>query len=188
MGILLYLLLIYGVFRVARKSFQFEKISRFELVTIPAYSALMFVLSMRWDGNDVLLLIGLVIVAALIGWFQSLKVIVQPADQTDKHGRPIVKVKQGWPYVVGWLLVFALGVVVEVWHTGQFELVEILKELGHEVREDLFLFLKFGDDYAWYLWAVAATASTTYTWLLRRKDQAVSAAIRRPDRSKNKSK
>lgn len=182
MGLLLYLILIYGIYRVASKAFKFEKVSRFEQITLPGYSLIMFLITMSWKTSEIGLLVLVVVLSALIGWYQASGVTIQRTAEHDKFKRPIVLVKQNWPYIVGWVAVFVLGIACEIWHVGRISNAHILRELGEVVREELFTFMKFGNAYSWYIWAISAVSGFTYMWVLHRKEPEIAAAIQRPDR------
>lgn len=84
MGLFLYLILIYGIYRVVSKAFKFEKVSRFEQVTLPVYSLIMFFMTMSWNVSNVILLIGIMVIAVLIGWYQASGVDIQRTADIDK--------------------------------------------------------------------------------------------------------
>ncbi|MCZ7690030.1 hypothetical protein OUY40_12185 [Lactococcus cremoris] len=68
-----YILLFYLAFRLSKHSFEFEKVSRLELVVLPLYSTLMFFITMTWKEEDIIVAIVLFLLSFLIGWLQSSK-------------------------------------------------------------------------------------------------------------------
>ena len=83
-------------------SFEYEKVTRFKFVLIPLYEAFMFLLSTRnFHLTEYLLAFVLLIVGIGIGWFTSSQTKIQDENKVDRYGRLILKVKRGWPYLVG---------------------------------------------------------------------------------------
>lgn len=60
-------------------------------------------------------------------------------------------VKQNWPYIIGWVAVFVLGIACEIWHVGAISNGELMNELRVTVREELFSVMRFGSHYSWYI-------------------------------------
>lgn len=192
MGIVMYLILLWGIYRVTRKAFEFEKTSRMEQVIIPAYSLLMFLITMDWRLTSIGLLVVLAVVAVGIAWFQASGTEIKVTGDLDRYQRPEVLLKKNWRYVVGWVAVFLIGFAVGVFQAGEFSYSELVSELGQEVREDLFSFAKLGSKYDWYVWAVSGISSYAYTWLLKRREPTLEQALAhqksRKERRKNELK
>ena len=186
MGLLLYLILFYGIYRLAGKALRFEKVTRFEQSTVPAYAMVMFLLTMSWTSKEIIVLAVLAVLSAGIGWFQASQLEVKHTSEHDRHGRPIILIKKNWPYLAGWVAVFVLGVATEIWHVGEVSSGEVIKKLAVEVRGELFSFMQFGHSYSWYIWAISAVSSLMFSRTLRQKDELISEAIKRPDRGQHK--
>lgn len=177
MGLIMYVILLWGIYRVTRKAFEFEKTSRMEQVIIPGYSLIMFLVTMDWNAPSIGLLAILAVVAFGIAWFQAAGTEIKVTGELDRYQRPEVLLKKNWQYVVGWAAVFLIGFAVGVVPAGKFSFTELASELGQEVREDLFTFMKFGSSYDWYVWAISGISSYAYTWLLKRREPTIEKAL-----------
>ncbi|MDA2880817.1 hypothetical protein PEG85_07740 [Lactococcus cremoris] len=102
-----YILLFYLAFRLSKHSFEFEKVSRLELVVLPLYSTLMFFITMTWKEEDIIVAIVLFLLSFLIGWLQSSKVEFKDEGKKDKYERPIILMKKNWTYIIGWIILFS---------------------------------------------------------------------------------
>lgn len=111
------------IYKFVKGTFEYEKVTRFELVIIPLYSAIMMVLSLERvisltaAGLTVILLI----LGASIGFLQASQTQIKDTNKLDSHQRPILKVKRNWPYLAGWLVSFALGISVEVFYGAHID-------------------------------------------------------------------
>lgn len=97
-----YILLFYLAFRLSKHSFEFEKVSRLELVVLPLYSTLMFFITMTWKEENIIVAIVLFLLSFLIGWLQSSKVEFKDEGKKDKYERPIILMKKNWTYSNYW--------------------------------------------------------------------------------------
>ena len=106
------------IYKFIKGTFEYEKVTRFELIIIPVYSAIMMVLSLENVRSLTAagLTIILLILGASIGFLQASKTQIKDTNKLDSHQRPILKVKRNWPYLVGWLVSFAIGISVEVFY------------------------------------------------------------------------
>lgn len=70
-------------------TFEYEKITRKEMVILPVYSLIMMLLSIDKDmnGQKILLTVLLLILGVFIGWLQARGVSIQDNGKTDKYGR-----------------------------------------------------------------------------------------------------
>lgn len=65
-----YILLFYLAFRLSKHSFEFEKVSRLELIILPLYSTLMFFITMTWSEENIMVAI---ILLFLSFWWDGYK-------------------------------------------------------------------------------------------------------------------
>ena len=101
-----YILLFYLAFRLSKHSFEFEKVSRLELIILPLYSTLMFFITMTWGEENIMVAIILLFLSFLVGWLQASKVEFKDEGKEDKYQRPIVLMKKNWSYIIGWGILF----------------------------------------------------------------------------------
>lgn len=88
------LLLILMVLILCRKAFKLEKLSRFERITLPSYSLIMFMLSMNWTITTFIQLILIIGISVVIGFYQLTKVEIKVEKNLDQYNRPVVLVKK----------------------------------------------------------------------------------------------
>ncbi len=103
------LLLILGIFFFTRNLFRFEKVSRFEAVILPVYSLIMAWLALDQHHPSVMAIVVTAIFGVLMAWLQSWGARVKVTGEQDKHDRPVVEVRRGWWYLIGWLLILCTG-------------------------------------------------------------------------------
>nr|WP_231124815.1 hypothetical protein [Limosilactobacillus reuteri] len=91
------------IYKFIKGTFEYEKVTRFELIIIPVYSAIMMVLSLENVRSLTAagLTIILLILGASIGFLQASKTQIKDTNKLDSHQRPILKIKRNWPYLVG---------------------------------------------------------------------------------------
>ncbi len=120
------------------------------------YSAIMMVLSLENVRSLTAagLTIILLILGASIGFLQASKTQIKDTNKLDSHQRPILKVKRNWPYLVGWLVSFAIGISVEVFYGAHINATEISHELFEEVLKDLSTIAFFRSHNAWFIWVL----------------------------------
>ena len=68
-------------------TFEYEKITRKEMVILPVYSLIMMLLSIDKDmnGQKILLTVLLLILGVFIGWLQARGISIQDNGETDKY-------------------------------------------------------------------------------------------------------
>ncbi|MCH4172622.1 MAG: hypothetical protein LKF36_15490 [Lactobacillus sp.] len=184
MNLLLDLLLLLGVVHITRKAFRFEQIGRFEHVILPIYSLIMFLSGMVWQTKDVLIMLGLIIIASLIGYYQASKVEIKIEPQLDNAQRPLVKIKKNRPYVIGWFLVFIIGALCSFWLEPTAD-HSLLAELAQEIEGDLWIGFKFGAHNTWFTWLLAGVTSFSFVRFLQAKDRRIQAALKSKHHSNN---
>jgi len=139
----------------------------------------MFAVNMSWNKYN-LIEAGLIIVIGwLIAYFQQLQTELQVTDDVDKHDRPIIKIKRNWSYVIGWFLVFAFGIIIQILGSHELSIQEIVAELGEEIQKDLFAWKFFSNQNAWYIWLLSGANVISYTTLIIKRDERVRQVIRR---------
>lgn len=164
-----YIILLIAVIYMCSKALKFEKISRLEAVTLPFYALLMFLLSVTWDAQNILAMVVLLLLSVGIGWYQAIGAQVKDTDKFDRHGRPVKLLKKGCPYIIGWFLVFLVGIAVEILTGDSLGTHEILSELGDEIERDLFIFKFFSGGHAWYLWETTALSNLAFIYFLEQR-------------------
>ena len=82
------------IYKFVKGTFEFEKVTRFDLVIIPAYSAVMMLLSFRnfQSSTAICIAIILLLVGVSIGFLQASKEKFSDSNNVDSHQLPILKV------------------------------------------------------------------------------------------------
>ena len=68
-----------------RHIFQYEKISRLEMVIVPAYTLIMGCVLIIKRPPALLPLVLTVVIGALVGWFQATGLVLQVTDEQDEN-------------------------------------------------------------------------------------------------------
>lgn len=157
-----------------RHIFQYEKVSRFEVVTLPAYALIVGGLSIIHRPPALLPLLITLIGGALIGWFQTTGLSFHLSEKQDQFHRPIVLVRRNWQYLLGWVIIFAYGIGFLLWSGEQ---VNVLTELGNELLKELFAFENFSQSATWNIMLQTAVSSIVYFQIAKRKEPQLGAAI-----------
>lgn len=176
-GMIILILLILGF---TRNAFRYEKISRFAAITIPGYSLIMGIISLLAHSIDWIMFVSVIVIGLVIGYIQTLSVKVKLTDQVDKFQRPQIEIYRGWWFLIGWIMIFLVGIGF-----AQFfgEKVDILKELSLEILKDLWLFNNFHIKSSWFVYLMSAFASLSYLLTLFKKEPLIKQAIARPKRN-----
>ena len=170
MKLIIYGLLLFIAFRLSLHAFEFEKISRLKLLSIPVYSILMFFATMRWTSENFFTAFILILAAGFIGWFQTIKSEIKVTDELDRHQRPVILIKKGFPYILGWIAIFVLGIMMHFFHHASIAIDDIFSEFAHELLKDIAVFTRFSSKDSWYVWALSGVSSMTFTFFLEKKE------------------
>lgn len=180
----MYIFIALLIYKFIKGTFQYEKVTRFGLIIIPLYAAFMMALDLKEirslataDVAVILLFTGIA-----IGFFQAGKTQIRDTGRVDSSNRPIIEVKRNWPYLVGWLVSFAIAAVVEVLNSGHFNLVALSHEFFEEVLRDLSIFVLFSTKIAWYIWVLNFATSFAYSGCLIVRYPKIREAIQRKKR------
>lgn len=166
------------IYKFIKGTFEYEKVTRFELVILPIYSAIMMVLSL--ENVRSLTAFGLTIILLILGGsLQASQTQIKDTNKLDSHQRPILKVKRNWPYLVGWLVSFAIGISVEVFYGAHIDTTEVSHELFEEVLKDLSAIAFFRSHNAWFIWVLNVATSFTYGACLMVRYPKIREAVRR---------
>ncbi|ABJ57224.1 hypothetical protein [Oenococcus oeni] len=172
------LVLFWAIFRVTSKSLKFEKLTRFTSVVIPIYSVIMFIVTMIWNLKNFIVLLFLFIVSIFIAIFQVSKVEFKETTELDKHDRPVVYIRKGYPYLLGWIIIILVGVGC----SALFESLtasSIFKEIFSEIKGELLVYSTFSQQKNWYIWLLSGTTSFLYTEFLKRKNPLIKEALQK---------
>ncbi|KRM72744.1 hypothetical protein [Lacticaseibacillus brantae] len=177
MNLFLMLLLLLGIWRVGRGSMRYEAVKRIYDVLLPLYALVVFLLAINNESPNPVELALAVIAGAILGWIQTLTAQIQSTHQHDRHNRPVVKVRRGWAYLLGWVAIFLVGFALEmVFHGESFH--EFIPALAKEVKEELFHFTKLTDHGAWTIYALSGISGLVYVNVLRLRYPEIKAALR----------
>lgn len=178
MGMLiLFILLIY---KFIRGTFEYEKVTRVEMVLIPAYSAIMMIITLNHERSfeTFALALILLILGIIIGIFQASKLEINDPNNFDRYHRPIIKVKRNWPYLLGWIIVFIIGIALEMYYGTSMNSEEISHELFKEILRDLSVIALIHIGNSWFIWVLNVATSFTYELYLIARYPKIRLAIR----------
>lgn len=67
----------------------------------------------------------------------SRNVKVKISNKKDKLGLPKVKIKRGWYYLLGWIIIFIIGILVELFYGAEMDKTELSEKLIIEILRDI---------------------------------------------------
>ncbi len=179
MGIAILLLLL--LYKFIHGTFEYEKVTRFEMVLIPAYSLVMMVITLKEDSSlgKIIASIMLLILGILIGLFQLSGVRIKTTGKVDQFQRPVVLVKRNWSYLIGWIIVFILIIIFSAHYNPTLNHNDIIDELFTEIIRDLFAIAYLNIKNEWFVWVLNVATSFTYDIFLAIHYPLIRQAIRR---------
>jgi hypothetical protein len=119
-----------------------------------------------------------VLIGVAIGFLQAGRTQVRDTNKFDTHQRPILEVKRNWPYLLGWLVSFAIGIGVEVFYGARLNVDEVSRELFTEILKDLSVVAMLRGQSTWYVWILNVATSFTYGGCLLVRYPKIRAAVR----------
>lgn len=134
-------LLICAIIFLSYRSFHFEKFSRLERIVIPVYSMIMFFVTVKWDDVSMVVAPIIVLLSYVIVEYQLISVETRISKELDRRGNPVVEVKQGKNFAIGWIAILALGTLLNMLFSEGFDREHLLEGLVHEVRNELLTIL-----------------------------------------------
>lgn len=183
----MYIFIALLIYKFIKGTFEYEKITRLDLIIIPLYSALMMVLGLKNIHSviSIELAIILLLIGTAIGFLQASKTQIKDTKELDSYQRPILKVKRNWPYLIGWLISFAIGIAVEIFFGAHLDTEEVSHELFEEILKDLSIIALLHVHSAWYIWVLNVATSFTYGGCLLVRYPKIREAVRRKRRKVN---
>lgn len=168
------------IYNFVKGTFGYEQVKRLRMVLVPLYSAVMMILSLNnlHSAESLQLAFVLFLIGIIIGLFEASKIRIKDENKLDKWGRPIIKVKRGWPYLIGWLITFAIGIGVEIFYGVHVNAADISHDLFEELLKDFTVIAVVGGHSAWFIWVLNVSASFTYGLRLIIKYPKIRQAIR----------
>lgn len=152
------------IWRFIKGTFEYERVTRLKLVLIPFYSIFMMVASLKRDFSlQTLALAGALLAVGLaVGVYQAKQVQVHVTGKVDQYQRPIVEVKRNWPYLLGWIVIFAFQLAFEIYFGMELTGHEFSQALLKEILRDLSVLAFFGAPNAWFVWVLNVATSWAY--------------------------
>lgn len=143
---------------------EYETATRVSLVIIPLYSAIMMIIGIGQNFTPLTMLITLflIIVGIAVGLFQTRNVKIKISDEKNKYGVPKVKIKRGWYYLVGWIIIFIIGILAELFYGAEMDKTELSEKLVIEILRDLSSIVMFTNKSSWFIWVLNVSSSWTY--------------------------
>lgn len=160
-------------------TFEYEKITRKEMVILPVYSLIMMLVSLDTHMNlkDILLTFLLLILGIFIGWLQARGVSIQDNGKTDQYGRPIIKIKRKWPYLIGWIIIFILNIGLEIYFGKNLSTETISSSLAVDLLKDVSTGFFIFWHSEWFVWVLTVASTLGYRVSIIRKDPRIKQAV-----------
>ena len=165
----LWIFLIILIYSFLKTTVEYETATRLSLIIIPLYSAIMMILGIGQNFTPLTMLVALFLIlfGIAIGLFQTRNVKVEISNEKDKLGLPKVKIKRGGHYLVGWIIIFILGILVELFYGAEMDKTELSEKLIIEILRDISSIVMFTNKSSWFIWVLNVSSSWTYdTYLL----------------------
>lgn len=152
------------IIRFIKGTFEYERVTRLRLIIVPFYSILMMIalLHHHYSLQTLALAVALLAIGLAVGVYQAKQVQVRVTGDVDKYQRPIVEVKRNWPYLIGWILVFALQFALEIYFGMELTGHEFSQALLKEILRDLSVIAFFSAPSAWFIWVLNVATSCAY--------------------------
>lgn len=163
-SLLFNLVLIVLVIRICTSAFHYVRVSFFHHYLIPIYSLVMFLITMRWNKQDLILLAVLAVVAAGLGLLETLQLTFRKKPSAKKKSGWIYEMRRGWPYVAGWAAVIILGLGLSdlIQHAGFYHL--FVDKIFETIFEEINPLSLFTQTHPWYIWALSSISSLVFIW------------------------
>lgn len=167
------------IYNFIKGTFEYEKVTRLRMIIVPIYSALMMFLSLKkLHLEDLKIALILFIIGIVIGLFTASQTKIKDENKVDKWGRPILKVRRGWPYLIGWIITFAIGIGVEIFFGADVNVADVSHELFEELLKDFTVLAIIGGHSAWFVWVLNVATSFSYGISLLKRYPKIRQAIR----------
>lgn len=184
-SLLFNLILLILIIHICLGAFKYVKVSLFHHYLIPVYSLIMFVITMRWNKQDLMLLAVLVIVGILLGLLETASLTFRKKPSAKKKSGWQYEMRRGWPYIIGWAAVILIGLVLSdlIKKAGFYHLFvdRIFEDLFEEISPLLF----FTESHPWYIWALSGISSIVFAWrgtsMLHKQEDEGTIQILQPD-------
>ncbi|MFK5221607.1 hypothetical protein ACI3PI_09155 [Lactobacillus helveticus] len=92
----------------------------------------------------------------------SRNVKVKISNKKDKLGLPKVKIKRGWYYLLGWIIIFIIGILVELFYGAEMDKTELSEKLIIKILRDISSIVMFTNKSSWFIWVLNVSSSWTY--------------------------
>lgn len=166
-----------------KDQFEFSAIGRLSYWFIPIFCLYQFMRTFVWSPLNVAITVGLIIVSALVGHYQTAHTQVRLEETGNRYFRDatgrevpvykkVVTAQGGRHYLYGWLVILALQLVIEGTYLHEAVSVDhLFVEAYKEVVADVLIFYRFtgARHSSWILWGLTAFSSLSYTLFLAHK-------------------
>ncbi len=175
------ILLILLIYMFVKGAFEFERVTRTEMIILPLYSLIMMVITLSQERSwtTLGLAIILLLLGIMIGFFQATRVEIKDTGEVDEYQRPIIKAKRNWPFLVGWILVFVMSIAVELFLGTEMSGDDISHELFKELLRDMSSFVFLSTANTWIIWVLNVATSITYDGYLLMRYPKIRQAVRK---------
>ncbi|OYS34523.1 hypothetical protein CBF85_08455, partial [Lactobacillus taiwanensis] len=105
------LFILFLIYKFIHGTFKADTATRFSLIIIPIYSAIMMILAIKYEYSilTIIATFALSFIGIIIGIFQAYGAEVSISDNLNKYHVPKITIKRGLNYLIGWIIIFILG-------------------------------------------------------------------------------
>lgn len=185
-GITIQFFLIFGILcYFIWEQFSFGPIKKINYFFLPLFSIVQFCRHFTFSNFNGVILLVIVVASIVVGYFQAKYSTIREekiptyyykdkAAQEKAIYKKQLCIKGGAKYVLGWVIIFALQIVLQVIITSShISSQAILGSFMDELLSDLLFVYRLYDlnesKSTWYVWALYGVSSLSYTIFLARK-------------------
>lgn len=158
------LFILFLIYKFIHGTFKADTATRFSLIIILIYSAIMMILAIKYEYSilTIIATFALSFIGIIIGIFQAYGAEVSISDNLNKYHVPKITIKRGLNYLIGWIIIFILGLLIKLLFEQNINHKEIFGELSTELLRDLSKIFFFTDHSTWFMWILNTSSSWTY--------------------------
>lgn len=165
-NVLLLVVLIWFIIHNFAKAKKFTEVSGWHDKFVPIYSIVLFLVTMSWTKQDLMMLAILAPIALFTGWFETRDVRIKK-EYSPKKKKDEYKMRRGIPYAIGWVFTFALGIAIHAWMARGAILEMFSKAIWENILEEIDPFILFSTKHVWYIWFLSGVSSITFFSIIR---------------------
>lgn len=169
--------------------FKFETVGKITYFFLPIFSIYQLVNHFSASTFNLIGLLVICVFSIAVGFYQAKNAIIRKENvpvyfYKDSNGnentvyKKVVKVCGGVKYLIGWLVIFALQLVLQIIYAGsKLDSQSVISDLFTELIDDMTFVFRFIDldkkGNSWYVWALYGISSMAYTYFLAKRSYMV---------------